>query len=111
MKKLLLAALFFMGLIQSNVALSGSDWSSLSTITSVRAFTDQEDQFILVSGFSNPHNCSNAGMLTVKKKDNNWRAVHTVIFSAFIAGRSVKFRVDGCANNGEFPIIDGVEVK
>jgi hypothetical protein len=90
-------------------AQAASFWGT-AKVQQVRAFTKQTEQYIIVSGFSNPQGCPNYtnALVLLKDGNTNWQMVHSLLTTALVSGKRISVRVSGCKDS--IPIIDGVSL-
>jgi hypothetical protein len=89
---------------------TAAEWVT-PNITSVKAFDSQDNQFIHVSNFSNPGGCSDASTVVILRADNtDWKVLHSTLLAGFLAGKTIKLRVNGCSSNNSSAVVDGVEI-
>lgn len=94
----------------TSINVQASEWVTVD-VTAVRAFQSQVNQYVIVSNFSNPHNCTGSTNLVILRADNtDWKLMHATLFAGFLAGKTIKLRVNGCNTGNASAIIDGVEI-
>jgi len=96
-------------MLLSSVSYAAAKWGS-ADLFSIRSFTTQTENYVMVRNFSNPEACSNPNMMVILRDDSsNWKMLHSDLLAALMADKKVKIRVNGCYK-GAHPIIDGVEI-
>lgn len=89
---------------------TAAEWVT-PTITSVKAFQTQENQYVHVTNFTNPGNCTVASSVVILRADNtDWKMLHSTLLAGFLAGKTIRLRVNGCYSNNTSAIVDGVEI-
>jgi len=89
---------------------NASNWSDWTTVEGLRAFADQQAQYVDISGYNNPSSCTDPSALIIYADNaTNWKMIESYLLMAIATARPVMFRTSGCDSAG-VPIIDAVKI-
>jgi hypothetical protein len=105
-----LPALILVGLLLSSGFASAGDWSGRGYIDHI--YINYGWVMVRVPQMTgNPDGCGSTHYYALMPSDPNYTVMHGALLAAQLAGREVKFWVNGCAGQfGKFPHIESVIV-
>jgi hypothetical protein len=98
------------GAILLPVTVVASGWSNWNVIDKVYVFSSRTN-FVHTSG-TNPDSCGAATDYILQTTHANYATLHATALSAYLAGKQVRFSLNGCVSIGgtTYPIIDAIQV-
>jgi len=108
-KNIIKTTLLLILILTTKVSASGmTSWGNV-TVTYVHG----DWTMVSLEGVSNnPDECSSTGYYALKSSQNNYKALHSTLLAAHMAGKQVRFWVGGCGGQNDlYPQISSVFVK